>query len=190
LNVAVMLGEVDDDTGVVVIVNVAVEEPAGTVILAGTEATMLLLLMIPTTVPAAETPVKLTVPVDVPPPTTLVGLSDSDDSAAGRTVMVAVRCVPFRLADITDVVFALTGIVLTTNVAVLLPAGTDTLATTCAALLLLLASVTTAPPAGAGPLSVTVAVDELPPVRLVGFKLSAEGVGALTVSAAVFMTAL
>jgi hypothetical protein len=88
------------------------------------------------------------------------------------------------------VVLVLTGIVLTTNVAVLLPADTVTLAATCAALLLLLARVTTAPPAGAGPLSVTVAVEELPPVTLVGFKVSADGVGALTVSAAVFMTAL
>jgi hypothetical protein len=86
-----MLEEVDEDTGVVLIVNVTLKEPAGTVTLAGTEATVLLLLVIPTTVPAAETPVKVTVPVDVPPPTTLVGLSDSDDSAAARTVMVAVR---------------------------------------------------------------------------------------------------
>jgi hypothetical protein len=185
-----MLKEVDEDTGVVPIVNVAREEPAGTVTLAGTEATVLLLLVIPTTVSAAETPVKVTVPVEVLPPTTLVGLSDSDDSAAARIVMVAVRCVLFRLADITDVVFTLTGVVLTTKVAVLLPADTVTLAVTCAALLLLLASVTIAPPAGAGPLSVNVALDELPPVTLVGFKLSVDGVGALTVSTTVFMTAL
>src|SRR5205809_6043109 len=44
---------------------------------------------------------------------------------------------------------------------------------------LLLERVTTAPPLGAGPLSVTVPVEELPPVTLVGLRLSDESVGAL-----------
>src|SRR5439155_1436642 len=64
--------------------------------------------------------------------------------------------------------------VLTVKVTLLLPAGTVTLEGTLAAALLL-ESATCAPPAGAGPLSVTVPVDDcLPPVTLVGFNVSEE----------------
>jgi len=71
------------------------------------------------------------------------------------------------------VVDAATALVLTTNVAVVAPAGTATLEGTLAAPLLL-ASTTCAPPAGAGPLSVTVPVEEFPPVTLVGFSETEE----------------
>src|SRR5947199_57820 len=57
--------------------------------------------------------------------------------------------------------------------------GAATRAGTVATLVLLLERVTTAPPLGAGPLSVTVPVEELPPVTLVGLRLSDESVGAL-----------
>src|SRR5437867_9781758 len=70
-----------------------------------------------------------------------------------------------------------TGVVLTVKVALVLPAGTVTLAGTVAAPVLLLDKLTTAPPLGAGPLSVTVPVEELPPVTLVGLRLSDESVG-------------
>jgi hypothetical protein len=69
---------------------------------------------------------------------------------------------------------AVTGAVLTVNVAVLAPAGMVTLAGTVAALVLL-ARATCAPPVGAGPLSVTVPVEDCsPPTTLVGFRLSEE----------------
>jgi len=71
------------------------------------------------------------------------------------------------------VVDAATALVLTVKVAVVAPAGTATLEGTLAAPLLL-ASATCAPPAGAGPLSVTVPVEESPPVTLVGFSESEE----------------
>src|SRR5213078_4369937 len=61
----------------------------------------------------------------------------------------------------------------TVKVTLLLPAGTVTLEGTLAAVLLL-ESVTCAPPAGAGPLSVTVPVEEFPPATLVGFSASEE----------------
>ena len=57
------------------------------------------------------------------------------------------------------------------NVAVVAPAATVILAGTWAAALLL-EIVTTAPPAGAGPLSVTVPVEAFPPNTEVGFKLT------------------
>ena len=60
------------------------------------------------------------------------------------------------------------------NVAVVAPAATVTLDGTVAAAVLLLESAIVAPPAGAAPLSVTVPVEEFPPVTLVGFTESAE----------------
>jgi len=69
---------------------------------------------------------------------------------------------------VTEVTLA-TALVLTENVALVAPAATVTLAGTCAAVVLLLVRDTVAPPLGAAPLSVTVPVDELPPVTLVGF---------------------
>ena len=72
------------------------------------------------------------------------------------------------------VVDAATALVLTANVAVVAPAATVTLEGTVAATVLLLESAIVAPPAGAAPLSVTVPVEEFPPVTLVGFTESAE----------------
>jgi len=66
------------------------------------------------------------------------------------------------------------------------PAATVTLAGTVAAGLLL-ESETCAPPAGAGPFSVTVPVAGLPPVTLAGLTFSAETIGGSTVSEAVWV---
>ena len=75
--------------------------------------------------------------------------------------------------------------VLTVKVALVALPGTVTLAGTLATPGLLLDRLTTAPPLGAGALSVTVPVEELPPVTLDGLRLSAESVGGVTVSEAV-----
>ena len=75
--------------------------------------------------------------------------------------------------------------VLTVKVALALPAGTVTLNGTLAAPLPL-ESMTCAPPAGAGPLSVTVPMEDCtPPTTLVGFSVSEETVGGFTASEAV-----
>src|SRR3979490_3294200 len=66
-----------------------------------------------------------------------------------------------------------TAVVFTGNVAVVAPAGTVTLEGALAAPLLL-ESATCAPPVGAGPLNVTVPVEEFPPATLVGFSESEE----------------
>jgi len=65
--------------------------------------------------------------------------------------------------------------VLTLKVALVAPAGTITLEGTLAALLLL-ESATCAPPAGAGPLNVTVPVEDVPPITPVGLSVSEETV--------------
>jgi len=67
--------------------------------------------------------------------------------------------------------------VFTVKVTLVAPAGTVTLEGTLAAPLLL-ESRTCAPPAGAGPLSVTVPVEDcVPPITLVGFSVSEDTVG-------------
>src|SRR5438445_1353844 len=66
---------------------------------------------------------------------------------------------------------AATTLVVIVNVALVALAGTVTLPDTVAAELLL-DSVTCAPPVGAGPSSVTVPVELLPPVTVVGFTAS------------------
>src|SRR5947209_2856431 len=63
--------------------------------------------------------------------------------------------------------------VFTVKFALVTPAGMNTLDGTLAAPLLL-ESATCAPPAGAGPLNVTVPVEEFPPMTLVGFSASEE----------------
>ena len=67
------------------------------------------------------------------------------------------------------------------------PAATVTLAGTVIPDLLL-ESVTTSPPAGATPVSVTVPVDALPPLTDAGLSVTLLAAGAVTVSAAVFVT--
>jgi hypothetical protein len=69
-----------------------------------------------------------------------------------------------------------TALVLTAKLALVAPGETDTLAGTAAAALLV-ESATCAPPAGAGPLSVTVAAAGLPPVTLAGLTVSDETPG-------------
>ena len=68
---------------------------------------------------------------------------------------------------------ALTALVVTVNDAFVAPAATVTLAGVLADALLS-EIVTTAPPDGAGPVSVTVPCDEAPPRTLVGFKLKVD----------------
>ena len=67
-----------------------------------------------------------------------------------------------------------TALVVTTNVALVAPGATVTLESTVAAVVLLLESTTCTPPEGAGPLNVTVPVEEFPPVTLVGLSESEE----------------
>src|SRR5437762_3469446 len=76
------------------------------------------------------------------------------------------------------IVPAVTVVVATLNVAVVAPAATVTEAGTVAAVLLL-ASITTAPPAGAAALSVTVPVLFAPPVTVAGFSVIEASTGTI-----------
>ena len=92
--VAVIVTDKEEVTVLVVIRNVAVVEPPGTVTLAGTAATELLLLESVTTIPPAGAgPFSVTVPVDEFPPCTVLGLRDRDDNVAAFTVKYVFRVV-------------------------------------------------------------------------------------------------
>jgi hypothetical protein len=81
-------------TGTVVIVNVTVVCPAGTVTLAGTVAAVLVSDRDTTAPPVGAVPFSVTVPVEETPPTTVDGLRFTDSSAAGVTVRFALRLLP------------------------------------------------------------------------------------------------
>jgi hypothetical protein len=188
LYVAEMVAEVEPTTTLVVTMKVAVVAPAGTVTpLAGTLAAALLLASITWAPPAGAGPFSVTVPVEFPsgPPITLVGFRVSEDRIGGSTVSVAVCVPPPNDAETVTVVDVATALVLSVKVAVMAPAGTVTPLAGTRATALLLEIRTCAPPAGAGPLSVTVPVGEdVAPVTLVGLKVSADGTGGSTVSTA------
>ena len=83
-------------TALVVIVKVALVAPDATVTLAGTVAAAVLLLVKVTVAPdAGAAAVKVTVPCDGLPPTTLLGLSVTElAAAAAATVSVAGSVTP------------------------------------------------------------------------------------------------
>ena len=84
-----------------------------------------------------------------------------------------------------------TAVVVTVNVAVVLPAATITVAGTAAAALLL-DKATEIPPLGAALVKVTAPVEDTPPVTLTGLRETEESAagGAVTVRAAVLLTLL
>jgi hypothetical protein len=172
-------------TGVVVTVNVALVAPAATVTFAGTcAAAVLLLVSVTTAPPVGAAPFKVTVPVEEVPPVTLVGLSETLEGSGALTVRFADFVAPLNSPEMVDVVLAATGVVVTVNVALVAPAATVTLAGTVAAAVLLLVRATTAPPAGAALLNVTVPVEDAPPVTVAGLTDTEETEGPFTVSVA------
>jgi hypothetical protein len=174
------VADVEIKTTEVFTVNDALLAPAGTNTLLGTLAAPLLLERMTSTPPAGAGALNVTVPLeDSKPPTTLVGFSVSEVSVGagggtGCTVSAAVLLTPPYAPEMVTAVDAATPLVLTVNVALVAPAATVTLAGTWAAAVLLLESATCAPPVGAGPLRVTVPVEEFPPTTLVGFNVSEE----------------
>src|SRR5512146_1366992 len=94
----------------VMMVNVALVEPAPTVTFAGTVATEgLLLANATTTPPLGAAPVSVTVPVEVFPPARLAGLSAKVESAGGLIVNVADLLPVPKVAVRTTRVWTVTG---------------------------------------------------------------------------------
>ena len=139
--------EVEVDTEAVSMLNVALLSPDATVTLDGTVATEGLLLLSETEIPPlGAAPVNFTVPVEPPPPTTVLGASDSELNTGAVTVTVADLIEPPLLAVIVTAVADATGIVATLNVAFVAPPGTVTFEGTAAAEELLEERDTTTPP--------------------------------------------
>src|SRR3989442_1797358 len=117
--------------------------------------------------PVGAAAVNVTVPVAPVPPTTLVGLTVTEDklgaAGAGLTVSTAERETPPKVPVIDSAVEAVTDVVEMVKVALVAPPATVTLAGTVAPAGLALRRVTTAPPQGAAPVNVPVARDEVPP---------------------------
>jgi len=117
----------------VVTVKVAEFCPAETVTLAGTVAAEVFeddrLTLIP---PVGAGPLMFTVPVELAPPTTVVGFNDSAVAVGARTVILACA-VPFKVAVMMAVVSVATAEVVMVKVAEVAPLGTLTEAGTEAA---------------------------------------------------------
>jgi hypothetical protein len=179
---AKILTEVELRTLLVETVKVALWAPAGTVTLAGTVATPVLLLLNVTTVPpAGATSSSITVPCEVLPPWTEVGLSANvagvTGKGAGFTLSVADSAAPPAEAVMATRVWNDTSLVETMNVVLVDPAGTVTLVGTVATAVLLLDRFTTVPPDGAALLNVTVPWEVLPPYWEVGLSVTDNGPG-------------
>lgn len=96
-------------------VNVALVFPAGTVTLAGTIATLLLLDMVTTAPPAGAGPLSVTVPCPLSPPRMVVGLTVIEarlSVGAEEIVRVACRVAPLAEAVMVAVALAVTRCVL------------------------------------------------------------------------------
>jgi hypothetical protein len=179
-NVAVIVTGVEALTPEVLTVNVAVVCPAGTVIELGTVAAVTLLASKMAVPPVAAGPLRVTVPVELLPPWTLVGLTLTEVRDTAEIVRVAFCEIPLAEAVITADVWVFTPEVVTENVAVGFPEATVTEVGAVAAALLL-PSVTTTPLGPAWPLSVTVPVELLPPATKLGLRLRDVSDAGLTV---------
>lgn len=158
-----MVSVVSEATELVVTLKVAEVELAATVTLAGACAAALLVLERLTTAPAAGAgPLRVTVPTEEAPAGTAEGFKLIEVRVGGVTVRLAPWVAP-NVPEMDSVVLVPTGLVVTAKVTEVALAGTVTLDGVCATAGLLLDRSIKAPPAGAGPLSVTVPVDELPP---------------------------
>lgn len=173
LAVAVIVIVAADWTANEVTGNVAVDEPPGTVTVAGTVPTAVLLEeSVTTNPPVGALPERVMVPVDAVAPTTDVGLNDTPVTTGAVIVRFALAVVLFAVAVMGTVTFDTTPTVVIVKVVDEVPAGTVTLVGTVAdALPEPELKATARPPAGAFPVKVIVPVDDVPPGTDVGFKV-------------------
>jgi hypothetical protein len=164
---AVILAVAAAVTDLVPTVNVADFEPLVTVTLLGTVAAVELDASVTLRPAEGAGPARVTVPVEVAPPTTVVEERLNVESAGGLTVRLADAFVPESEAVIAETVLAATGLVAMENVEDVLPLAMVTVEGTVAAAFEE-ARLTTAPLAPAFALMVTVPVAVDPPYTEAG----------------------
>ena len=173
--VAVSVTVVFASTPSVVTAAVPVFAPARTVTDGGSVAAWVFELVSVTTVPAdGAFPVRVTVRVALAPPVTLVGATLAALIAGALTESVAVFVTVPRTPEITELALLACGDVEAVKVFVFVPTATVTEEGTVATPVLPLERATTFPPVGAFALSVTVPVETVPPVTLVGLSETEE----------------
>jgi hypothetical protein len=146
--------------------------PAAIEMVAGTGSAVLSVDVSATEMPpAGATEPRFAVKRTCLPPMTFAALDTSVESAGELMVSVAVLLDAPSVAVMTGETTLATAVVETVNVVDVAPCATVTVAGSVAAALLD-ANVTTLPPAGAGPVSVTVPVDVAPPATDVGFSVT------------------
>jgi len=158
----------------VVTVKVALVCPAAMLTVLGTTAKEPLLVKLISTPAGGAGDAKVTVPVDDVPPATVVGSSVNDEITGSVIVSTADTVLPPAVAEIVALVSPETAKVVTVKVVDVCPAATVTTAGTCAEEALLV-SPTSAPPAGAGWLKVTVPVEFVPAGTVVGLSVKDDG---------------
>jgi hypothetical protein len=164
----------------IVAVKVAVVAPAGTVTEPGTTTAGLLEDSVTVVPPEAALPVKVTVPVVIPPPSSEDGEKDTASTIAGKMPSANLSVTPPALAVRLAVILLETTCAVTAKVAEVAPAGTTTVAgtVTCATSE---PSATLKPPVGAAALKVTVPVIVPPPYAGLGTTVKPVRVVALAV---------
>lgn len=167
LTLTVMLALVFAEIGVVVTVKVPLVCPLDMETVPGAVAAALLEVIAKVNPEAGAGAFNVTVAVELFPPVTLVGESVSDVGDGAVMARDAAADFPLLLAVIFAEVFVGTADVYTTKVVVICPPGTMTKPGTVAEPLSD-ERVTLRPWLGAGPVSVIVAVDDPPPITVVG----------------------
>ncbi len=171
-------------TIVVEIGKVADVAPAATVTEAGTIALVLVEASCTTVPLAGAGPLRMTVPTEGSPPASVDGFRVKLVREGGLIVRTAVVTKPPWMAVMVAGVGPATGVVVMVKVVVVAPAGIVTVLGTVALDDLELTDTTT-PPVGAGPSSVRVPMEELPPVTVVGESVRLVKTGGSIVSVAV-----
>lgn len=173
----------EEVTLLVVAVKDALVAPAGTVTLAGTVTTAVLLLESETSAPPLGAgALRVTMPAEGDPPTTVLGESvravrvGPAAVGCGVTVREALCVRPEFEAEMVTVVELVEGAVVTWNATAVAPVGTVTPGGTVASEGLLLDRENATPPMGAGLSRVICPVEEFPPLTLVGLRTSENGI--------------
>jgi hypothetical protein len=170
----------------VVTVKLAELSPAEIVTLFGTFTVARLLVSLMTNPPAGAGPLRPAVPVELLPPRTDEGFSETETNARGTSLTVAVSVVVPKVALIVTVCAVVTATDVRLNVAVVCPPATVTVGGTVTRGPLLEREITE-PALGAGPLIVTDPTADAPPATVLGATLTDVRAGAFTVRFAVLV---